>query len=333
DDSRVLRDFPQFIDCLGAAIARMVRMHARGRMKAQALGDVARHFAFEDRGAGDDDLADAGGSRARHHGVQVVVEAGVGEVGADVYHSDPGGRPRPMRIFRPLMVSLRLPASGRLSRARSASRSTMLMSFSAHGMPEFSARWSIDQFCALEWCRAARSLSASTPSASARRRPSSLAEVQAHRIRLFTIFATCPAPAGPRWKMSEAKAEKAGLQRSNACSSPPPKTSSFPAMAAASPRARGASSNVMPFEDSIESRRFAVRGAMVEPMATTSPGAAAPAIAPHADSTSWSKPTTTITSSLARATSIADGKARTPAGAFAAGSKPQTSKPRASRCF
>src|ERR1044071_10072007 len=51
-------------------------------------------------------------------------------------HSVPGGMPRPMRILRPLIVSLTVPESGRLTRAKSASSRTMLMSFSAQGMPE-----------------------------------------------------------------------------------------------------------------------------------------------------------------------------------------------------
>jgi len=48
------------------------------------------------------------------------------------------------------------------------------------------------------------------------------AEMQAQRMRLLTILPTCPAPAAPRWKMSEAKALRAGRQAAKAFSSPAP---------------------------------------------------------------------------------------------------------------
>jgi hypothetical protein len=46
---------------------------------------------------------------------------------------DSAGVGIPRRIFIPLITSLIVPQSGRLNRALSASRNTMVMSFSAHG--------------------------------------------------------------------------------------------------------------------------------------------------------------------------------------------------------
>jgi len=40
----------------------------------------------------------------------------------------------------------------------------------------------------------------------AKAQPFVVADVQAQRMRLFTILPTCPAPAAPRWKTSVAKA-------------------------------------------------------------------------------------------------------------------------------
>ena len=72
------------------------------------------------------------------------------------------------------------------------------MSFSAHGIGFSSGRVASDQLPALESSSAARSVSRSTPRLAASLKPSSLAEMQAHRIRLLTILPTWPAPTGPR---------------------------------------------------------------------------------------------------------------------------------------
>jgi hypothetical protein len=76
--------------------------------------------------------------------------------------------------------------------------SASAMSFSAHGIGRSSGRVSSDQLPALDSRSAARNVSRSTPSFAASLKPSSLAEMQAHRIRLLTILPTWPAPAGPR---------------------------------------------------------------------------------------------------------------------------------------
>src|ERR1043165_1569694 len=169
-------------------VLRMVRVDADRAVQVEALGDRRGFPAFLDRSAGDDQGRDTRGARGRDDRLEVVAKARVGKVCADVDHSLPRGRPRPILIFRPLMTSLTVPESGKLMRARSASSSTMLMSFSAQGMPESSARLSIAQFCALPWRSASRSFAGSTPSASPRRRLSSFAEMHAQRMRLFTIF-------------------------------------------------------------------------------------------------------------------------------------------------
>ena len=72
------------------------------------------------------------------------------------------------------------------------------MSFSAHGIGRSTAWVASAQLLALDWSSASRSGAASTPSFSARVKPSSLAEMQAHRIRLLTSLPTWPAPTGPR---------------------------------------------------------------------------------------------------------------------------------------
>src|SRR5262249_6173309 len=108
-------------------------------------------------------------------------------------------------------TSVTTPQSGRLSRRRSASLSTMRMSFSAHGIGSSSGRVFIAQLPALLASSAPRSCSGSTPSPSASLNPSWLAEMQAHRMRLLIILPTWPAPSSPPWKMSLAKLSIAGL--------------------------------------------------------------------------------------------------------------------------
>src|SRR5690349_18957568 len=62
----------------------MVRMHAGRAIQVQPVSDLGREAALEHRGAGSDDGADAGRTCALHHGVEVVVEARVRQVRADV---------------------------------------------------------------------------------------------------------------------------------------------------------------------------------------------------------------------------------------------------------
>ena len=66
-------------------------------------------------------------------------------------------------IFTVLITSLTTPHSGRLRRAASASASTMVMSFSAHGIGFSSGRVASDQLPALLSSKAARKTSRSTP--------------------------------------------------------------------------------------------------------------------------------------------------------------------------
>src|SRR5947207_845677 len=199
DHAGMRRDPLQFIRV--AEVPGMVRVNADRAVKIELLGDLRGAAAFLHRSAGDDHRLHAVRAGTGDHVCQVRRERGVCQVRADVDHSLPCGSPRPRRILRPLITSFTVPESGRLRRARSASCRTMLMSFSAHGMPERSAIESIAQFCALPWLRASLSFAGLTPSASPRRRPSSFAEMHAQRMRLLTILPTCPAPAGPRWKM------------------------------------------------------------------------------------------------------------------------------------
>src|SRR5712692_3911647 len=130
-------------------------MHAgRGKKNSwMGFGERQSLRTLLDRGAGDDHFNHAGLPSAPDHFFDVVAERRVREIRPDVdqvhVYSAPCGSGSPRRIFRPLMVSFTVPQSGRLRRARSASCSTMFMSFSAHGMPLSSARWSMDQFWAL----------------------------------------------------------------------------------------------------------------------------------------------------------------------------------------
>ena len=148
DDARMRRDAFQFVGVF--EVLGVVRMDADSAMQIEALGNLRCFPAFFDGRASDDQRCNTRSAGARDNLAKVLLERGMGKVRADVDHSLPCGSPRPRRIFRPLMTSFTVPASGRLRRARSASCRTMLMSFSAHGMPERSARWSIAQFCALE---------------------------------------------------------------------------------------------------------------------------------------------------------------------------------------
>jgi hypothetical protein len=71
---------------LGRVLGRVVRMHAGGReqfagMRTRQLGG---HRRMRAAGTGDDHAGHAGVAGALHHRVAVVVEAVVGEVGADV---------------------------------------------------------------------------------------------------------------------------------------------------------------------------------------------------------------------------------------------------------
>src|SRR5207244_50397 len=89
-----------------------------------------------------------------------------------------------------LITSLTTPHSGTLMHTASASLSAMLISFSAHGIGFSSGRIASDQLAALESSSAARNASRSTPSAAPSLSPSSLAEIDAHRMRLLTILPT-----------------------------------------------------------------------------------------------------------------------------------------------
>ena len=76
---------------LGRVLGGVVRMHAGGgeqfaRMRAREFG---RHGRMRAARAGDDHAAHAGVACALQHGVAVVVEAVVGEVGADVDEHGP----------------------------------------------------------------------------------------------------------------------------------------------------------------------------------------------------------------------------------------------------
>jgi hypothetical protein len=59
-------------------------MHACRAIQAEAIRDLRGEPALERRGAGEDDGADARGACPRDHRVEVVVEARVREVRADV---------------------------------------------------------------------------------------------------------------------------------------------------------------------------------------------------------------------------------------------------------
>ena len=93
----------------------------------------------------------------------------------------------------------------------SASPSTMRMSFSAQGIGNRSIWVCNAQFDALLSTSAVRRRSRSTPRACASLKPSKFAEMHDHRIMLFTILPTWPAPRSPRWKMLLAKLCSAAL--------------------------------------------------------------------------------------------------------------------------
>src|SRR5256885_5167551 len=59
-------------------------MDAGGGPEPVAFGEARRGGAFLDARAGDDHARDAGAVRARHDRLEVVVERGVRQVGADV---------------------------------------------------------------------------------------------------------------------------------------------------------------------------------------------------------------------------------------------------------
>ena len=112
-----------------------------------------------------------------------------------------------------------------------------------------------------------------------------------------------------------AKLSSAGRHASKACASPPTITRSCPASAAGSPRVSGMSNRTMPLSARRAASRAIVRGAMVEAMPTISPGRAAAAMPPGASSTvsaSLSKPTTTMTKSLCRATAAGSAASAIP---------------------
>ncbi len=105
---RVLRQLAQLADGRGTAIARMVRMHAGGGMEPEPAGDLRRQLALEHGGPGDDDARNARHPGACHDRFEVVVEARVREIGADV-----GQLPAPS--IRRSCSSRATPAVSRLS--------------------------------------------------------------------------------------------------------------------------------------------------------------------------------------------------------------------------
>jgi hypothetical protein len=84
-DPRSPGHFPQRGNRRVVALARMVRMHAGGGVQAVRVGDVRGTPAFLHRGARDDDALDAMRVRTGQHGVEIVAERRVRQVGPDVH--------------------------------------------------------------------------------------------------------------------------------------------------------------------------------------------------------------------------------------------------------
>ena len=79
-------ELAQGVDHLPAGVLGGMRMHAGGGAQSLGIGprEVEGSVAARLVGPGDHESSDAGLPRARQHGLQVVVEGLVREIGADV---------------------------------------------------------------------------------------------------------------------------------------------------------------------------------------------------------------------------------------------------------
>src|ERR1051325_6036760 len=84
DAARMRRELTQLAERRVIAVARMVRMDAGRAVEVQPIGDLGREPALEHRGAGGDDRADARAAGAADHRIEVLVEARVRQIRADV---------------------------------------------------------------------------------------------------------------------------------------------------------------------------------------------------------------------------------------------------------
>ncbi len=90
---------------------------------------------------------------------------------------------------------------------------------------------------------------------------------------LLHTLATCPAPAGPAWKMFLPMLARIGRARSRVAAAPPTIKVRVPAAAPAVPPETGASSRAMPRAAAARWTLRAASGAMVEHSSTRLPGA------------------------------------------------------------
>src|SRR4051812_16682874 len=82
--ARVQRELAQLGDRLLIAVARMMRVYACRAIQIVTIRDLGGEPALEHRRARDDDGANGRGTCPRQHRVEIVMEARVREVGADI---------------------------------------------------------------------------------------------------------------------------------------------------------------------------------------------------------------------------------------------------------
>ena len=169
--------------------------------------------------------------------------------------------------------------------------------------------------CAKPPSSAARTLTGSTPDASASASASATASIVTPTTIWLQALVTCPAPSAPTCTTFLPSASKIGFARANAASPPPAMIESAASIAPFSPPLTGASTDSAPFTASAAATRFVVAGAMVL-MSIHSAPARMPCTTPSSpsttDSTSGESGSIVMTTSLRAATSCGVAPAAAP---------------------